>query len=184
MQRIKWPTVQTDVRRVAVDFQETFAAIMARLAEALQLPEEKLVHIAMMRIDMIRDRSQHHLAPAEAEPAKGVVTQLMLAQALPVRRTVQMLPSDGHHAEPHPMRAATSIAGVCVGAIASAINKATMPSIRWVALRLSGARLPPLSVRITVCATFMLRIGLSCTNCRSSRHCSRSRSAGDIDCVP
>jgi hypothetical protein len=79
MQRIKWPTVETDVRRVAVDFQETLAAIMARLTQALQLPEEKLVHVAMMRLDMIRDRSWHHLAAAETEAAKGMLTQLMLA---------------------------------------------------------------------------------------------------------
>jgi hypothetical protein len=99
MQRIKWPTIQTDVRRVAVDFQEAFAAIVARLAQTLQLPEEKPVHVAMMRLDVIRDRRWHHLPAAEAEPAKGMLTQLMLAQALPVRRTVQMLPSDGHHAD-------------------------------------------------------------------------------------
>jgi len=68
MQRIKWPTVQTDVGRVAVDFHEALAAIMARLAQALQRSEEKLVHVAMMRLDMIRDRRRHHLAAAEAEP--------------------------------------------------------------------------------------------------------------------
>jgi hypothetical protein len=99
MQRINRPTVETNVRRVTVDFQEALAAIMARLAQALQLPEEKLVHVAMMRLDMIRDRRWHHLATAEAEPAKGMVTQLMLAEALPVRRTVQVLPGDGHHAD-------------------------------------------------------------------------------------
>jgi len=99
MEWIKWPTVQTDVRRVAVDFQEAFSAIVARLAETLQLPKEEPVHVAMMRLDMIRDRRRHHLAAAEAEPAKGMVTQLMLAQSLPVRRTVQMLPSDGHRAD-------------------------------------------------------------------------------------
>ena len=84
MQRIKWPTVQTDVRRVAVDFQEAFAAIMAGLTQALQLSKKELVHVAMMRLDMIRDRRRHHLAAAEAEPAKGMVTQLMLTQSLPV----------------------------------------------------------------------------------------------------
>jgi hypothetical protein len=72
---------------------------MARLAQALQFPKKKLVHLAMMRLDMIRDRRWHHLAAAKAEPAKGMATQLMLAQPLPVRRTVQMLPSDGHHAD-------------------------------------------------------------------------------------
>src|SRR5262245_43262213 len=99
MQRIKWPTIQTDVRRITVNFQEAFAAIMAGLAQALQLPEEKLVHIAMMRPDMIRDRRRYHLAAAEAEPAKRMLTQLMLAQTLPVRRTVQMLPRDGHQVD-------------------------------------------------------------------------------------
>jgi hypothetical protein len=99
MQWIKWPTIQADVRRVAVDFQEAFAAIVARLAQALRLPKEKLVHVAMMRRDMIRDRRRPHLAAAEAELAKGMLPQLMLAQALPLRRTVQMLPSDGHHAD-------------------------------------------------------------------------------------
>jgi hypothetical protein len=99
MQRIKWPTVQTDVRRITVDFQKAFAAIVAKLAQALQLLEEELVHVAMMRLDVIRNRRRRDLAAAEAEPAKGMVTQLMLAQALPVRRAVQMLPSDGHHAE-------------------------------------------------------------------------------------
>jgi hypothetical protein len=84
MQRIEWPTIQTDVRRVAVDFQEAFAAVVAWLAQALQLPEEKLVHIAMMRLNVIRDRRGDHLAAAEAEPAKGMVTQLMLTQSLPV----------------------------------------------------------------------------------------------------
>jgi hypothetical protein len=79
MQRIKWPTIQTDIRRVTVDFQEAFAAIVARLAQALQLPEEELIRVATMRLDMIRDRRRHHLAAAEAEPAKGMLTQLMLA---------------------------------------------------------------------------------------------------------
>jgi hypothetical protein len=99
MQRIKWPAIQTDVRRVTVDFQEAFAAIVARLAQALQFPKKKLVHVAMMRLDVIRDRRRHHLTATETESAKGMVTQLMLAQALPVRRIVQMLPSDAHHAE-------------------------------------------------------------------------------------
>jgi hypothetical protein len=61
---------------------------MARLAEALQFPEEKLIHVSMMRLDMIRDRRRHHLPAAKAEPAQGMFAQLMLAQALPVRRTV------------------------------------------------------------------------------------------------
>jgi hypothetical protein len=99
MQRVKWPTVQTDVRRVTVDFQEAFAAIMARLAQALQLSKEELIRVSTMRLDMIGDRRWHHLAATEAELAQRVVTQLMLAQALPVRRTVQMLPGDGHHAD-------------------------------------------------------------------------------------
>jgi hypothetical protein len=96
MQRIKWPAVQTNVRRVAVDLHEALSAVVAWLAQALQLPEEKLILISTMRLDMIRNRRRHHVAAAEAEPAKGMVTQLMLAQALPVRRTVQMLPSDAH----------------------------------------------------------------------------------------
>jgi hypothetical protein len=99
VQWIKWPAIETNVRRVTVDFQEAFAAIVARLAQALQLPEEKLVHVAMMRLDVIRNRRRHYLAAAEAEPTKGMLTQLMLAQALPMRRTVQMLPSDGHLAD-------------------------------------------------------------------------------------
>jgi hypothetical protein len=99
MQRVKWPDVQTDVRRVTVDFQEAFAAIMARFAQALQLPEEKLVRVPIMRFDMVRDPRRDYLTTAKAEPAKRMVTQLMLAQALPVRGTVQMLPSDGHHAD-------------------------------------------------------------------------------------
>jgi hypothetical protein len=82
MARIKWPTVHTDVRRVAVDFQEALAAIMARLAQALQLPKEELVNVSLMRLDMVRNRRWHHLAAAEAEPTKGMFTQLM--QALPV----------------------------------------------------------------------------------------------------
>jgi hypothetical protein len=88
MKRIDWPAVQADVGGVTVDFQEAFAAIVARLAQALQLPKEELVHVAMMRLDMIRNPRRHHLAAAEAEPTKGMLTQLMLAQALPVRRTV------------------------------------------------------------------------------------------------
>src|SRR5262245_34656419 len=69
MQRIQWPTVQTDVRRVAVDFQEAFAAIMARLAQALQLPEVKLVHIAMMRLDAQSTTRRSLGHPGTAEPA-------------------------------------------------------------------------------------------------------------------
>jgi hypothetical protein len=99
MQWIKWPTVQTDIRRVAVDFQEALSAVVTRLAEALQFPEEELIRVPTMRLDVIRDPRWHHLAAAEAEPTKGMPTQLMLAQPLPVRRTVQMLPSDGHHAD-------------------------------------------------------------------------------------
>jgi hypothetical protein len=99
MEWIDRPTVHTDVRRVAVDFQEALAAIVARLAEALQFPEEELIWVPAVRLDMIRDRRWHHLAAAEAESAKRMATQLMLAQPLPVRRTVQMLPSDRHRAD-------------------------------------------------------------------------------------
>jgi hypothetical protein len=98
MEWIDRPTRKPNIRRVAVDFQEALSAVVARLAQALQLPQEELVHVAMMRLDMIRNRRWHHLAAAEAESAKGMLAQLMLAQALPVRRTVQMLPSDRHHA--------------------------------------------------------------------------------------
>ena len=72
---------------------------MAQLAEALQFPEEELVRVPTVRLDMIRDSRRHHFAAAETEPAKGMVTQLMLAQALPVRRTVQMLLSYRHRAD-------------------------------------------------------------------------------------
>jgi hypothetical protein len=50
----------------------------------------------------------------------------------------------------------------CVaGAIASAMISATVPSMRWVALRLSGARLPLASVRIVVCDMHIDSTGLS-----------------------
>ena len=99
MQRIKWPTVQTNVRRVTVDFQKALAAIVATLTQALQLPKEELIRVSTMWLDVIRDRRRHHLAAAEAEPAKGMFAQLMQAQTLPVRRTVETLPSNGHHAD-------------------------------------------------------------------------------------
>jgi hypothetical protein len=96
MQRIKWPAVEADIRRVAIDFQEALAAIMTRLAQALQLPKEELIRVSTVWLDVIRDRRRHHLAPAKTKPAKGMVTQLMLAQPLPVPRTVQVLPDDRH----------------------------------------------------------------------------------------
>jgi hypothetical protein len=99
MQRVDRPAVEATIGRVAVDLHEALSAIVAKLAQALQLPEEELIRVSTMRLDMVRDRRWHHLAATEAEPAKRMVTQLMLAQALPVRRTVQMLPSGGHYAD-------------------------------------------------------------------------------------
>src|SRR5262249_24649383 len=85
------------------------------------------------------------------------------------------------HVRGQPIRAAASDGLNCVvGAAARPITNATVPSMRCVALRLSGARLPAASVRIVVCATHIDRTGLSCTSRPSSNSRSRLANAGDI----
>ena len=77
-------------------------------------------------------------------------------------------------ADIQPISVVTSNGFICAaGAIASAMINATVPSMRCVALRLSGARLPLASVRTVVCATQVDSTGLSCTRRPSSS--SRSK---------
>ena len=69
MARIERPTIDADVRPVPALLDEPLRRIVARLAEGLKRPEPELVHVTMMRLDVIRDPRRHHLAAAKAEPA-------------------------------------------------------------------------------------------------------------------
>jgi hypothetical protein len=80
MQRINWPTIQADVRRITVNFHEALTAIVARLAQTLQLAQEELVGVAMMRFNVVSDRCWHDLAATlQAEFAERMFAELMLA---------------------------------------------------------------------------------------------------------
>jgi hypothetical protein len=80
MQRIYRPTIQADVRRIPVNFHEALTAIVARLAQTLQLAQEELVWVTAMRLDVIRDRRWHYLAATlQAEFAERVFAELMRA---------------------------------------------------------------------------------------------------------
>jgi hypothetical protein len=80
MQRVDRPPIEPNVWSIAVQLHKAFAGIVTRLTQALQFPEEELVWVTAMRLDLIRDRRRHDLAAAfQTKLAERVFAELMLA---------------------------------------------------------------------------------------------------------
>src|SRR6516165_5670468 len=182
--------VDAYVTAIAAKLDLPLRRVVARLAQALQFAGAERRPVALVRLDMIDHRRSLNETALQTKLAQWVLSQLKPAQTLPARGLVEIRPrnriaANNHHAAPpvrgQPIRAAASNGLNCVvGAAARPITNATVPSMRCVALRLSGARLPAASVRIVVCATHIDRTGLSCISRPSSNSRSRLASAGDI----
>ena len=77
MQRINWPTIRADVRRITVNFHEALTAIVTRLAQTLQFAQEELVGVAMMRFNVVSDRCRHYFAAAlDTELAERIFAEV------------------------------------------------------------------------------------------------------------
>ena len=78
---------------------EALRRSMALLTERLERPEEKLIDVAAMRLDVVADGRRGRLPAGEAEGAQRVVLELQFADTLPARRCVPAIRRDGAAAD-------------------------------------------------------------------------------------
>jgi hypothetical protein len=71
---------------------EPLRRIVARLAEGLKRPEPELVHVTMMRLDVITDLGRGDDAAFEAVLAQGMLEQLVPSNSSPAWRAVPLIP--------------------------------------------------------------------------------------------
>lgn len=66
MLRIQRPTIQTNVRTIATQLDVALGAVVADVAEGLELPQPKLIAVAAVGFDVIADRRRRRQAARQA----------------------------------------------------------------------------------------------------------------------
>ena len=56
--RIERPAVRSDVETITALLDDLLSAVVARLAQRLKRPEPKLIHVTVVRLNMIADGSR------------------------------------------------------------------------------------------------------------------------------
>ena len=92
MARVERPTVQPNIRPVPALLHEPLRRVVALLAERLKRPQPKLVHVAMMRLDVIADLRRRDDAALEAILAQGMLEQLVPSDSSPAGGAVPLIP--------------------------------------------------------------------------------------------
>jgi hypothetical protein len=92
MPRIERPAIQTNIRAEPMELDVALRRIMARLAQTLERPEPKPIHIATMRLNVIADFRRRDDATLEAELAQRVFEELVPPNSSPAGRAVPLIP--------------------------------------------------------------------------------------------
>jgi hypothetical protein len=75
--RIEWPAIGTHIRKISAQLDEPLRAVVARLAQRLELAEPEPIDVSAMRLDVVDDRSCRHDTALKAERAQRLDAQLM-----------------------------------------------------------------------------------------------------------
>jgi hypothetical protein len=83
MVRVGWIAVGIELELEAVPLKALLAAVVARRAQGLQLPQSKKIVIAAVRLSVIRNGCGRDLAACQAEFAQRLDAQLLCAPVTP-----------------------------------------------------------------------------------------------------
>jgi hypothetical protein len=90
--RIERPAIKTNVRPIPALLDEPLRRIVAFLAKRLKWPEPELVHIAMVRFDVVADRRRRDDVALEAKFTQRMFEELVPSNSSPARRAVPLIP--------------------------------------------------------------------------------------------
>jgi hypothetical protein len=76
MSRIDGPAIEPDIRNITVQLEVALAVLVTRLTKRLELAEIELVHVAMVRLDVVGDARRRHDPAIKAEFAERVLQEL------------------------------------------------------------------------------------------------------------
>jgi hypothetical protein len=86
---IEGPSIKTNVETVAAFLYLSFCAVVTKFTERLQRTGEELQPIAAVRLDVIDHGRRHDRATFETKRTQWMGHELLPADSLPARRSVQ-----------------------------------------------------------------------------------------------